>query len=139
MSYQKIKSFENAKNANSNELSKTRERIRLRTNFFKKMKILKQKLLRSINLRSIRELDKLFSRATKQELTLKLLGNVPVRKSVITSENISIQQVLLIPLLQKNLVVTFQNLFMSCKISQITFASIMKYQTLVRFRNIFVN
>ena len=42
------------------------------------MIILKQKLLRSINLRSIRELDKLFSRARKQESTLKLaLGKCP--------------------------------------------------------------
>ena len=107
--------------------------------FFKKMNILKQKLLRSINLQSTRELDKLFSRATKQESTLKLLGNAPLRKSLIISENISIHQVLLIPLLPKNLVITFQNLFVSCKISQITFPLTMKYQTLVRLRNIFVN
>ena len=64
MSYKKIKSFQNPKNANSDKQWKIRKRIRLRANFFLKMNILKQKLLRPINLQSLRELDKLFSRAT---------------------------------------------------------------------------
>ena len=40
---------------------------------------------------------------------------------MIISKNTRIQQVLLIQLLSKNLAVTFQNFFLSCKISQITF------------------
>ena len=55
-----------------------------------------------------------------------------LKKSLNISKNTSIQQVLLIQLLPKNSVVTFQNMFVSCKISQRTFPSIMKYQPLTR-------
>ena len=58
------------KNANSNELSKTRKRIRLRAKFFKN-EYFKAEAAK-INQSAInRDLDKLFSRAKKQESTLK--------------------------------------------------------------------
>ena len=123
----------------SNELSKIRKRIKLRAKFSKNeyFKAKADKINQSaIN----RELHKLFSRAKKQESTLKpALGKChPRRKSLTISKNISIR-FNPIQLLPKNLVVTFQNLFVSCQISQITFPSIMKYQPLMRFRNIFTN
>ena len=65
-----LKDQQIAQNANTNELSKTRKRIRLLAKFLKndyfKTKVAK------INQSAInRELDKLFSRANKQESTLK--------------------------------------------------------------------
>ena len=65
-----LKDQQIAQNANTNELSKTRKRIRLLAKFLKndyfKAKVAK------INQSAInRELDKLFSRANKQESTLK--------------------------------------------------------------------
>ena len=47
-----LKDQQIAQNTNTNELSKTWKRIRLLAKFKKKMTILKQKLLRSINLQS---------------------------------------------------------------------------------------
>ena len=94
-------------NVNSNELSKTRKKIRLRAKFFKNEYFKGEDA--KINQSAIsRELDKLFSRTKEHESTLKPApGNVPLIKSLIYSKNTLIQQVLLIQLHPRNLVITF--------------------------------
>ena len=88
-----LKDQQIAQNFNSNELSKARKGIRLRAKFFKNESILKILAKKQNHSRN------------------QLLGNVPLRKSLTISKNTLIQQVLLIQLLPKNLVVIFQNLF----------------------------
>ena len=65
-----MKNQQVAQNFNSNELSKTTERIRLRASFLKNecFKVEAAKIIQSV---INRVLDKLFSRAKKQETTLK--------------------------------------------------------------------
>ena len=115
---------------------KTRKRIRLRAKFLRSnyFKAEAPKINQSaIN----RELDKLFFESRiKNLLSNQLQGNVSLRKSLIISKNTSIPKLLLNQLLPKIIVVI---LFESFKISQINFPSIMKYQSLMRFRKIFTN
>ena len=65
-----LKDLQIAQNANSNELSKTRKRIRLRAKFFKN-EYFKAEAAKINQFAINRDLDKLFSRAKKQESTLK--------------------------------------------------------------------
>ena len=65
-----LKDQQIAQNVNSNELSKTRKRIKLRANFFKNESFKAE--VAQINQSVInRELDKLFSQAKKQESKFK--------------------------------------------------------------------
>ena len=119
---------------------KFQKKIRLRAKFLKNEYFKAEAA--TMNQSAInRDLDKLFPRAKNQESTLKAApGKCPPPQKIFDHfKKTSIQQVLLIQLFPKNLVVTFQNLFMSCKISQINFPSIMKYQPLMRFRSMFAN
>ena len=123
-----FKRSEIAQNTNSNELSKNRKRI--------SENCTAEADKRSINLRSTKNRLTLFS---SQEVRVNFETSPweipPWQNPWPFQKNTSIQRVLLIQLLLNNLNVTFQNLFMSCKISQITFPWITKYQPLMGFRN----
>ena len=88
-----------AQNANSNELSKTREKLRLCAKFLKSDNF-KAEATKISQFAISRKLDKLFSWAKKQESTLKPApGKCPPEKIYDDFKNTSIQQVLLIQLL----------------------------------------
>ena len=132
-----LKDQQIAQNANPNKQSKTLKRTRLDAKFFKS-EYFKTEFAK-INQSVInRELEKLFSsQGAKNNFESRSWEIFTLRKSLIISKSTLAQQILLIQLLQKNLVVTCRNLLVSCKISQINFPS--KYQPLLRFRNIFTS
>ena len=127
----------NCSKCQPNKQSKTPKRTRLDAKFFKS-EYFKTEFAK-INQSVInRELEKLFSsQGAKNNFESRSWEIFTLRKSLIISKSTLAQQILLIQLLQKNLVVTCRNLFVSCKISQINFPS--KYQPLLRFRNIFTS
>ena len=135
-----LKDQQIAQNTNSNELLKSDCVLIFLINEYLKNEFFKAEAAKISQSAINRELGKLFSWTKKQVSTLKPSpGKCPLRAFLTISKNTSIQQILLIQLLQTNLVVIFQNLLVSCKLSQTNFWLIMKYQPLVRFRNIFAN